>query len=139
MTIKVGDRLPDSTFKVMTGAGPANRTTAEIFAGKTVVGFSAHGVISRKDFGVTNYASIVKDDVEIIIEAPRVTEHKGAPRARANFARIVVFADAGCGSLQRACSALRLASNLIRTIGARGGRWDKEKKRKPMSINLHEQ
>lgn len=39
------------------------------FAGKQLVGFSAHGVIRRSDWGITNYASIVADDVEIIIEA----------------------------------------------------------------------
>ncbi len=35
--IKVGDRLPEATFKVMTPDGPANRTTNEIFGGKKVV------------------------------------------------------------------------------------------------------
>ena len=36
MTIQVGDRLPEVTFKVFTAEGPASRSTADIFAGKTV-------------------------------------------------------------------------------------------------------
>ena len=37
MTIQVGDKLPEATFRTMTADGPAARTTAEIFAGKTIV------------------------------------------------------------------------------------------------------
>ena len=43
--------------------------SSPLFAGKGLVGFSAHGVIKRSDWGITNYASILSDDVEIIIEA----------------------------------------------------------------------
>ena len=35
--IKVGDKLPDATFRVVTAEGPAPRTTAEVFKGKRVV------------------------------------------------------------------------------------------------------
>ena len=44
--IKVGDRLPEATFKVMTPDGPANRTTNEIFAGKKVVLFGVPGAFT---------------------------------------------------------------------------------------------
>jgi glutaredoxin/glutathione-dependent peroxiredoxin len=37
MTIKVGDRVPDATFTVMTSDGPQTRTTEEFFKGRRVV------------------------------------------------------------------------------------------------------
>jgi peroxiredoxin len=37
MTIKVGDRLPDATFTVMTSDGPQTRTTEDFFKGRRVV------------------------------------------------------------------------------------------------------
>ncbi len=37
MTIKVGDRLPQATFRVMTADGPQTRDTNDIFKGKKVV------------------------------------------------------------------------------------------------------
>ncbi|MBV9065115.1 MAG: peroxiredoxin [Methylobacteriaceae bacterium] len=37
MTIKVGDRIPDATFTVMTSDGPQTRTTDEFFKGRRVV------------------------------------------------------------------------------------------------------
>jgi polyisoprenoid-binding protein YceI len=52
----------DVTFN---GAVPS----AVLYQGKAAVGFSAHGTLNRSDFGLTRYASIVGDQVEIIIEA----------------------------------------------------------------------
>ncbi len=46
MSIKVGDKLPDATFKVMTADGPAERKTDEIFDGKTVVLFAVPGAFT---------------------------------------------------------------------------------------------
>jgi len=37
MAIKVGDRIPDATFRVMTAEGPQPRTTADVFKSKKVV------------------------------------------------------------------------------------------------------
>jgi len=37
MTIKVGDKIPDATFRVVTADGPQPRTSADIFKGKKVV------------------------------------------------------------------------------------------------------
>jgi peroxiredoxin len=37
MTIKVGDHLPQTTFRVMTPEGPAAKTTDDIFKGRKVV------------------------------------------------------------------------------------------------------
>jgi peroxiredoxin len=46
MTIKVGDRLPDATFTVMTKDGPAKKTTQEVFGGKTVALFAVPGAFT---------------------------------------------------------------------------------------------
>jgi peroxiredoxin len=43
MTIKVGERLPDSGFMVMTADGPGKKTTGDIFAGKKVALFAIPG------------------------------------------------------------------------------------------------
>ena len=34
MTIKVGDRLPDATFRIMTEDGVQTKSTGDIFKGK---------------------------------------------------------------------------------------------------------
>ena len=46
MTISVGDKLPEATFKTMTDDGAKNLTTAEIFAGKKVVLFGVPGAFT---------------------------------------------------------------------------------------------
>jgi len=46
MTIKVGDRLPTTTFTVMTADGPKPQTTDEIFKGKKVVLFAVPGAFT---------------------------------------------------------------------------------------------
>ncbi len=46
MTISVGDKLPDATFKMLTADGAKNLTTAEIFAGKKVVLFGVPGAFT---------------------------------------------------------------------------------------------
>jgi glutaredoxin/glutathione-dependent peroxiredoxin len=46
MPIKVGDRLPDSRFRVMSAEGPAWKTTGELFKGKKVVLFGVPGAFT---------------------------------------------------------------------------------------------
>lgn len=46
MTIKVGDKLPQATFRVMTSEGPAAKTTDDLFAGKKVVLFAVPGAFT---------------------------------------------------------------------------------------------
>src|SRR5688572_10376508 len=46
MPIKVGDRLPNSTFRVMTADGPKPKTTDEIFKGKKIVLFAVPGAFT---------------------------------------------------------------------------------------------
>ena len=44
--IKVGDKLPNATFTVMTADGPKPKTTDEIFSGKKVVLFGLPGAFT---------------------------------------------------------------------------------------------
>ena len=46
MAIKVGDRLPDAKFRVMTAEGPGWKTTDEVFKGKKVVLFAVPGAFT---------------------------------------------------------------------------------------------
>jgi peroxiredoxin len=46
MPIKVGDRIPNATFREMTPEGPKPRTTDEIFKGKKVVLFAVPGAFT---------------------------------------------------------------------------------------------
>ena len=46
MPIKVGDRLPNATFRVMTADGPKPKTTDEIFKGKKIVLFAVPGAFT---------------------------------------------------------------------------------------------
>lgn len=46
MTIQVGDRLPQATFRVMTPDGPAAKTTDDIFKGRKVVLIAVPGAFT---------------------------------------------------------------------------------------------
>ncbi len=46
MPIKVGDRLPTTTFRVMTPEGPKPRATDDIFKGKKIVLFAVPGAFT---------------------------------------------------------------------------------------------
>jgi len=46
MPIKVGDKLPNTTFRVMTAEGPKPKTTDEVFKGKKVALFSVPGAFT---------------------------------------------------------------------------------------------
>ncbi len=46
MPIKVGDRLPNAKFRVMSAEGPAWKTTDEIFKGKKVALFAVPGAFT---------------------------------------------------------------------------------------------
>ena len=43
MSISVGDKLPETTFMEMTENGPEPRSTADVFAGKTIALFAVPG------------------------------------------------------------------------------------------------
>ena len=46
MTIQVGDKLPQATFRVMTADGPAAKTTDDLFKGRKVVLFAVPGAFT---------------------------------------------------------------------------------------------
>jgi peroxiredoxin len=46
MTIKVGDRVPDSTFMTMTADGPQQLTSSQLFDGKKVALFALPGAFT---------------------------------------------------------------------------------------------
>ena len=46
MPIKVGEKLPNVTFRVMTSEGPKPRTTDEVFKGKKVALFAVPGAFT---------------------------------------------------------------------------------------------
>ena len=72
MAIKVGDRLPNATFTVMTPEGPKPKTTDEIFKGKKVVLFAVPGAFTptchknHMPGFVTNAAAIKAKGVDSI-------------------------------------------------------------------------
>ena len=45
MTIKMGDRIPEATFTIMTSDGPQTRTTEEFFKGRRVVLIGVPGLV----------------------------------------------------------------------------------------------
>ena len=46
MPVKQGDKVPSATFKVMTGDGPKDMTTDQLFGGKTVAFFAVPGAFT---------------------------------------------------------------------------------------------
>ena len=46
MTIKVGDPLPEATFRLITSDGPRPTTTTEFFKGKKIVLFGLPGAFT---------------------------------------------------------------------------------------------
>lgn len=43
MSIAVGEKLPEATFRVMTADGPATKSVADVFGGKKVAAFAVPG------------------------------------------------------------------------------------------------
>lgn len=46
MTISMGDKLPESSFRVMENDGPGTMTTSEVFGGKKVAVFAVPGAFT---------------------------------------------------------------------------------------------
>jgi peroxiredoxin len=67
MPIKIGDRLPEAKFRVMTSEGPAWKTTDEIFKGKKVALFAVPGAFTGTCHN---------------IHVPSITKHADAIKAK---------------------------------------------------------
>ena len=93
MTIKVGDRLPESQFRVMTADGPQVKTTADIFKGKKVALFAVPGAYTGtchkmhmpsiflnayaiKDKGIDTIAVVSVNDVFVMNAWKRDTDQR---------------------------------------------------------------
>lgn len=109
MTIAVGDRLPDATFKVMTADGAKEKTAAEVFDGRKVVLFAVPGAftpacsnnhlpgfIENRDAilakGVDEIAVVAVNDVHVMTAWARFTGGEGK----------ILFLSDGSGNFARA-------------------------------------
>ncbi|MEZ5775570.1 MAG: peroxiredoxin [Hyphomicrobiaceae bacterium] len=103
MTIAVGERLPDQTFKIMKGGQPADVRTSAIFAGRTVALFAVPGaytptchlkhlpgflanVDAFKQKGVDEVACTSVNDIFVLTQWAKDTGSDG---------RILMLADGG--------------------------------------------
>jgi glutaredoxin/glutathione-dependent peroxiredoxin len=94
MAIKVGDKIPEAKFRVMTAEGPGWKTTDEVFKGKKVVLFAVPGAFTPtchknhlpgflknadaiKAKGVDAIAVTAVNDVFVMSEWKRSTEAEG--------------------------------------------------------------
>jgi peroxiredoxin len=94
MAIKVGDKIPEAKFRVMTAEGPGWKTTDEVFKGKKVVLFAVPGAFTPtchknhlpgflknadaiKAKGVDAIAVTSVNDVFVMTEWKKVTEAEG--------------------------------------------------------------
>ena len=94
MTIKVGDKLPEATFKELTDDGPADRATSDVFSGKKVVVFAVPGAYTPtcnalhvpnflghldalKEKGVDTVACIAVNDMFVLHEWAKSTDALG--------------------------------------------------------------
>ncbi len=109
MTIKVGDKLPDTGFTVMTAEGPKKVPAAEIFGGKKVALFAVPGAftptcqndhmpgfVTRVDElkakGIDTIACTAVNDIFVLTEFAKATGATG---------KIVMLAD-GSGDFAKA-------------------------------------
>ncbi len=128
MTIAVGQRLPEHNFRIMTGDGPRQITTAELFGGRKVVLFGVPGAFtptchlnhlpgflenlsSLRAKGVDEVAVVSVNDVWVMAEWARATKAEGKMRFLAD----------GSAEFTRACG---LESDLtVAGMGIRSKRY----------------
>jgi peroxiredoxin len=109
MTIKVGDKLPDTGFTVMTAEGPAKKSASEIFAGKKVALFAVPGAFTPtcqqqhvpgfvaraeelKSKGIDTIACTAVNDIFVLTQFAKATGSEG---------KILMLAD-GSGDFAKA-------------------------------------
>ncbi|ABE64456.1 alkyl hydroperoxide reductase/thiol specific antioxidant/Mal allergen [Nitrobacter hamburgensis X14] len=110
MTIKVGDRLPDATFRIMTDDGVQVKSTGDIFKGRKVALFAVPGAYTGtchkqhlpsiflsaraiKDKGVDEIAIVSVNDVFVMNTWKRDTDQRNEATfladGNADFARAI--------------------------------------------------
>ena len=75
MTISVGDKLPDATFKIMSADGARDITTDEIFAGRKVILIGVPDAITTR--GVDEIAMVSVNDHHVMAAWARATGAEG--------------------------------------------------------------
>ena len=119
MPIKVGDKLPNATFRVMTAEGPKPKTTDDIFKGKKVALFAVPGaftptctnlhmpsfvnnIAAIKAKGVDTVAVTSVNDIFVLTQWAKATGADGKIDALADgngeFAKAVDMAFDGSGN-----------------------------------------
>jgi peroxiredoxin len=112
MTIKVGDKLPDAAFMVMTPEGPAKKAAGEIFAGKKVALFAVPGAFTPtcekehvpgfvarvdelKSKGIDTIACTAVNDIFVLTQFAKATGADGKilmlADGNADFARAIAL------------------------------------------------
>jgi glutaredoxin/glutathione-dependent peroxiredoxin len=121
MPIKVGDKLPNATFRVMTSEGPKPKTTDDVFKGRKVALFAVPGAFTPtctnlhmpsflnnidgfKAKGVQSVAVTAVNDVFVMKEWAKHTGGEGKidflADGNAEFAKAIDLAfDAAAGGL----------------------------------------
>ena len=128
MSIRVGDRLPEASFNVMTADGGGTKTTAEVFGGRRVLLFAVPGAFTPvcNNTHLPGYLaahdSIKAKGVDLIACTAVNDVHVLNAWAKANDVgdRILMLAD-GNGAFAR---ALGLDTDLSRFgLGVRSSRY----------------
>jgi peroxiredoxin len=127
MVIAVGDRLPDVTFTIMTEAGPAPKTTDEVFSGKKIVLFAVPGAFTPTCHGnhlpgfVENVAGFKARGIDEVVCTAINDIFVLAAWAKASGAEDITFLSDGSGNFAR---ALGLEfDGTARNLGVRSQRY----------------
>ncbi|MEP4769033.1 MAG: peroxiredoxin [Roseibium sp.] len=110
MTLKVGDRLPDATFNLMTADGPGEMTTSEFAGGKTVVVFGVPGAFTPTCHmnhlpGFVEHADTLKEkgvDAIAVISVNDVFVMDAWKKASNTGNNITFLSDTGAGFVEAA-------------------------------------
>ena len=127
MAIKVGDRVPNGTFTVMTADGPKPKTTDELFKGKKVVLFAVPGAFTPTCNNnhlpgfVKNAAAIKAKGIDTIaVTGVNDVNKKNTKKKTTNSDDIEFLAD---GSANWAKAVGFTADLTERGLGVRSGRY----------------
>ena len=127
MVIAVGDRLPDVTFTVMTEAGPAPKTTGEVFSGKKIVLFAVPGAFTPTCHGnhlpgfLENLAGFKAKGIDEVVCTAVNDIFVLAAWAKASGAEDITFLSDGSGNFARAIGLE--FDGTARNLGVRSQRY----------------